>query len=244
MDYRLTDWRLDPPGFEGQYSERSIRLPDAFWCYDPLTRQPCVNELPALKHGYLTFGCLNNPCKMTDPTLRLWGRVMRALPNARLLLMAPRGGHGQHLLERLGAQGVDQERIRLTSFRPRADYLLSYHEIDVGLDTIPYNGHTTSLDALWMGVPVITRIGASCVGRGGLSQLFQLGLTELAADSDEDFVAAAAALAADLPRLAALRGELRTRLERSALMNGDRFARHVEAAFRGIWREYCEPIAT
>jgi predicted O-linked N-acetylglucosamine transferase (SPINDLY family) len=240
MDYRLSDPRLDPDGFDGHYSERTLRLPDSFWCYDPLAGDVEVGPLPALERGYLTLGCLNNPCKLTDHTLRLWGGVMRALPAARLLLMAPPGRHRERLSRRLAAQGIAAERVDYRAFQPRADYLRSYHDIDLGLDTFPYNGHTTSLDSFWMGVPVVTRVGGTCVGRGGLSQLFQLDLLDLAAESDEAFVAIAAALGNDLIRLAALRRELRTRLERSALMDAPRFARHMEHAFRSAWRAYCE----
>lgn len=240
MDYRLSDPRLDPDGFDAHYSERTLRLPDSYWCYDPLTHHPGVNELPAIERGYLTLGCLNNPCKLTDHTLRLWGGVMRALPDARLLLMAPAGRHRQHLSQRLGAQGIAAERIDFRPFQPRGEYLRSYHDIDLGLDTFPYNGHTTSLDSLWMGVPVVTRVGRTSVGRGGLTQLFQMDLLELAAESDEAFVGIAAALGHDLVRLAALRRELRTRLERSALMDASRFARHVEHAYRDAWRAHCK----
>jgi protein O-GlcNAc transferase len=240
MDYRLSDPRLDPDGFDAHYSERTLRLPDSYWCYDPLTLSPGVNELPAIERGYLTLGCLNNPCKLTDHTLRLWGGVMRALPDARLLLMAPPGRHRRHLSQRLGAQGIAAERVDFRPFQPRGDYLRSYHDIDLGLDTFPYNGHTTSLDSLWMGVPVVTRVGRTSVGRGGLSQLFQIDLLDLAADSDEAFVGIAAALGQDVVRLAALRRELRTRLERSALMDASRFAQHVERAYRDAWRAHCK----
>jgi predicted O-linked N-acetylglucosamine transferase (SPINDLY family) len=236
MDYRLSDPRLDPDGFDAHYSERTLRLPDSFWCYDPLTQHPGVNELPAIERGYLTLGCLNNPCKLTDHTLRLWGGVMRALPDARLLLMAPLGRHREHLSRRLGAHGIAAERVEFRAFQPRSEYLRSYHDIDLGLDTFPYNGHTTSLDSLWMGVPVVSRVGRTSVGRGGLTQLFQLDLLELAAESDQAFVAVAAAFGRDLARLAALRRELRPRLERSTLMDASRFAQHVEHAYRDAWR--------
>jgi protein O-GlcNAc transferase len=236
MDYRLSDPRLDPDGFDAHYSERTLRLPDSFWCYDPLTHHPGVNDLPAVSRGYLTLGCLNNPCKLTDHTLRLWGGVMRALPGARLLLMAPVGRHRQHLSQRLRAHGIAADRVDFLPFQPRGEYLRSYHDIDLGLDTFPYNGHTTSLDSLWMGVPVVSRVGRTSVGRGGLTQLFQMDLLELAAESDEAFVAVAATLGQDLVRLAALRKELRSRLERSALMDASRFARHVEHAYREAWR--------
>ena len=235
IDYRLSDPRLDPRDFDSHYSERTLRLADSFWCYDPLTDQPDVNPLPALERGYLTFGCLNNPCKLTQDTLQLWGGVMRAVPDAKLLLMAPPGRHRRRLLQRLAAQEIAEERIRFVEFRPRAEYLRSYHDIDLGLDTFPYNGHTTSLDSLWMGVPMITRVGRTCVGRGGLSQLFHLGLTGLAADSDAGFVSTAVAWGSDIPRLAALRQQLRARLERSPLMDAARFAQSIEDAYRRAW---------
>jgi predicted O-linked N-acetylglucosamine transferase (SPINDLY family) len=238
IDYRLSDQRLDPDGFERYYTERTLYLPDSFWCYDPLTEALPVGELPALERGHLTLGCLNNPCKLTDWTLSLWSRVMRALPTARLLLMIPQGRHRGHLIERLAARGIEPPRLDFVAFRPRADYLRTYQLIDFCLDTLPYNGHTTSLDALWMGVPTVTRVGATCVGRGGLSQLHQLGLAELAAHTDEAFANIAVALGRDLPRLAALRSSLRTRLESSALMDGARFARNIEAAYRTAWNRY------
>jgi protein O-GlcNAc transferase len=243
MDYRLSDPRLDPEVFESHYSERTLRLADSFWCYDPLTDQPAVNTLPAIERGYVTLGCLNNPCKLTDHTLRLWGAVMRALPAARLLLMAPPGRHRRQLLQRLAAHEIAGTRIDFHPFRPRGEYLRTYHDIDLGLDTFPYNGHTTSLDSLWMGVPVVTRVGRTSVGRGGLSQLFQLGLTELAAESDDAFIRVVVALGSDLVRLATLRRELRARLERSALMDAPRFARQIEGAYRNAWEEYNQPAS-
>jgi protein O-GlcNAc transferase len=244
MDYRLSDPRLDPPEFENHYSERTIRLPDSFWCYDPLADEPNVNDLPALSRGHLTLGCLNNPCKLTDRTFSLWNGVMSALADARLLLMAPPGFHRQHLLKRLAAHGISPQRVSFVPHQSRADYLRSYHEIDLGLDTFPYNGHTTSLDSFWMGVPVITRVGQTCVGRGGLSQLFQLDLLELAAETDETFISAAVALARDLPRLSALRQQLRARLQHSPLMDAKRFAWNIESFYRRVWQTWCEqPVA-
>ncbi len=243
IDYRLSDARLDPEGFEDHYTEHTLRLPDSFWCYDPLTEALPVGELPALERGHLTLGCLNNPCKLTDRTLSLWSGVMRALPTARLLLMVPEGRHRRHLIERLAARGIGSQRVDFVAFRPRTDYLRTYQLIDFGLDTFPYNGHTTSLDALWMGVPTVTRVGETCVGRGGLSQLHQLGLTELAAHTDEDFVDIAVALGTDLPRLISLRASLRARLESSPLMDGARFARNIEAAYRTAWIRYAHTVS-
>ncbi|MFM0729408.1 hypothetical protein PQQ52_02780 [Paraburkholderia sediminicola] len=240
IDYRVTDPWLDPIGSDARYSEASVRLPDSFWCYDPLNNTPAVNALPALSNGYPTFGCLNNPCKLSDATFRMWGGVMREVEDARLLLMAPDGLARARLLERLGQQGIDAGRVSFASFRPRAEYLRTYHQIDIGLDTFPYNGHTTSLDSYWMGVPVVTRLGDTVVGRAGLSQSANLGLRELVADSDAQFVETAVHLVRDLPRLSEMRGSLRARLATSPLMDGARFARHLEAAYRGVWLQWCE----
>ncbi|WLE62337.1 tetratricopeptide repeat protein [Burkholderia plantarii] len=240
IDYRLTDPWLDPAGADAWYTERSIRLPDSFWCYDPLADTPAVNALPALANGYPTFGCLNNPCKLGDASFRLWGAVMRSLPDARLILMAPDGSARARLLDKLARHGIAAGRVAFTPFRPRADYLQTYHQIDIGLDTIPYNGHTTSLDSYWMGVPVVTRIGDTVVGRAGLSQSTNLGLGEVVADSDARFVEIAVELAGDLPRLGAMRASLRERLAASPLMNGPRFATHIEAAYREAWRHWCD----
>ncbi len=238
IDYRFTDAQLDPPSFEAHYTERTVRLPDTFWCYDPLASEPAVNALPAMKAGYVTLGSLNNPCKLTDATLELWARVFAALPNARLLLMAAQGDAQARLTARLARHGIDAARVRFVPFQPRDAYLRTYHEIDLGIDTLPYNGHTTTLDALWMGVPVVTRVGATCAGRAGLSQLANLGLDALAAFSDEDFVQTVVSLASYLPRLAYLRATLRARMEASPLMDGARFARGMETAYEAMWREW------
>jgi protein O-GlcNAc transferase len=236
IDYRLSDPRFDPEGYDAHYRERTLRLADSFWCYDPLTDGPEVSALPAIERGYPTFGCLNNPCKMTLHTLRLWGRVMRALPNARLVLMAPQGRHRVQLLQRLADQSIAADRIDFLPYQRREDYLHAYRQLDMGLDTFPYNGHTTSLDSLWMGVPVVTRVGNTSVGRGGLSQLFQLGQLDLAAECDDEFVSIAVALSKDLSRLAQLRAGLRSRMRQSPLMDAPRFARQIEGAYRTAWK--------
>jgi protein O-GlcNAc transferase len=240
IDYRLTDPYLDPPGVDpADYAEQSIRLPDTFWCYDPLGDEPAVGGLPAAAAGRVTFGCLNNFCKVNDEVLRLWAQVLAAVAGSRLVLLAGEGPHRADTLAFLAQQGVTSDRVVFHSFRPRAEYLQLYQQIDVGLDTAPYNGHTTSLDALWMGVPVVSLVGQTVVGRAGVSQLTNLGLTEWIAQTPEQFVRIASELAHDLPRLAELRATLRQRMQRSPLMDAPRFTRHVEAAYRTMWRRWC-----
>jgi protein O-GlcNAc transferase len=242
IDYRLTDRFLDPPGDPSgaplPYSERSLWLPDTFWCYDPDSEEP-VRELPALAGGHVTFGCLNNFLKVNPGVLDLWARVLATVPSARLLMLAPSEWARNLASETLEKAGVARGRVEFVGMQSRSDYLATYHRIDVCLDCVPYNGHTTSLDAFWMGVPVVTLVGPTIVGRAGLSQAKNLGLDELVATEAEQFVAIAAGLADDLPRLATLRRELRGRMQRSPLMDSPRFTRALEAAFREAWRSYC-----
>jgi protein O-GlcNAc transferase len=171
--------------------------------------------------------------------LQLWARVLKAVERSRLIILCPEGSHRQQLLDLLRNDGIHPDRIELIARRPRPQYLELYHRIDVGLDTFPYNGHTTSIDSFWMGVPVITLVGKTPVGRAGISQLSNLGLPELIAQTPEQYVQIAADLAKDLPRLAELRSTLRTRMQSSPLMDGPRFARNMEAAYREIWRKWC-----
>jgi predicted O-linked N-acetylglucosamine transferase (SPINDLY family) len=142
-------------------------------------------------------------------------------------------------VELLGREGIDAHRIEFFEPRPRRQYLELYQGVDIALDPFPYNGHTTSLDALWMGVPVVSLAEERAVSRAGLSQLTNLGLPELVAFSEEDYVRIAVQLAHDIPRLRELRAALRPRMEASVLMDAPRFARQIETAYRAMWRHWC-----
>jgi protein O-GlcNAc transferase len=240
IDYRLTDPHLDPGPDDGRYAEESVRLPHSFWCYAPRGDEPPVGPLPAAARGGVTFGALNNPCKANDAVVRLWAQVLRAVPDSELVMLCTYEAQRRRARDIIGAAGIDPDRVRFTGRVPRPEYLGLYNQIDVALDTVPFNGHTTSLDALWMGVPVVTRVGPTVVGRAGSSQLSNLGLGELVARSDEEFVSVAAGLAGDLPRLAGLRAGLRDRVARSPLADAAGFARGIEAAYRWMWRRWCE----
>jgi protein O-GlcNAc transferase len=241
IDYRLTDPYLDPPRLlDAFYSEESLRLPDTFWCYEAPADGPPVNALPALQSGAITFGCLNNLCKVNDQCLSLWAEVLQAVPRSRLVLRAPGGQARDHVLAVLERGGIAAARVEFVDTRPRPEYLKLHHRIDLALDPFPYNGHTTSLDASWMGVPTLTLVGRTVVGRAGWSQLCNLGLRELAAETPGQFVTLAARLAGDLTGLAELRGTLRRRMSQSPLMDAHRFARNIEQAYRRIWRRWCE----
>jgi predicted O-linked N-acetylglucosamine transferase (SPINDLY family) len=246
IDYRLTDPHLDPPGaHDDWYSEKSLRLPDSFWCYDafgmesdPAAKLPDPLPPPAKRNGFITFGCLNNFCKINAPILDLWARVMQEVNGSRLRLLAPRGQARDRTWKRFAANGISPDRIEFVDFQPRKSYLAEFTKIDLCLDTLPYNGHTTSLDSFWMGVPVVTRVGETVVGRAGVSQLANLGLPELAGADDESFVKIAVELANDLPRLAELHGGLRDRMLASPLCDASKFARGIEATYRQMWNAY------
>jgi protein O-GlcNAc transferase len=243
IDYRVTDRYLDPPdGPAEPYSEQALVLPDTFWCYDPGAREPAVSALPARSVGHITFGCLNSFWKLNEPTFQLWAKVLDRVPGSRLLLLAPEGSARARVLASFNASGVESERIEFVARRPRAEYLKYYQRIDICLDALPYNGHTTSLDSFWMGVPVVTLVGKTIVGRAGLCQALNLELPELIAEIPEEFVTAAAGLAENLDALAELRSGLRGRLERSPLMDAARFARNLESLYRDAWRRWCERV--
>jgi predicted O-linked N-acetylglucosamine transferase (SPINDLY family) len=240
IDYRLTDSHLDPPGDSDlAYSEQSLRLPDTFWCYAPLEENITPGPLPALAAGHITLGCLNNFCKVNLSTLQRWSSVISAVPDSRLLLLAPQGKHRQKVWNFFESKNIAPDRINFIEFQGRQSYLENYRKIDIGLDTLPYNGHTTSLDSFWMGVPVITCVGHTVVGRAGLSQLSNLGLPELAGWDDAEFIRIASELANDTARLADLRASLRARMQASPLMDAPRFARNIEAVYRDVWQKWC-----
>jgi protein O-GlcNAc transferase len=238
IDFRLSDPQLDPPGTDARSSERTVRLPETFWCFEPFGPRPPVSELPAAKQGQVTFGSLNNFCKTNEQTFALWARVLRAMPTSRLLLLSPPGSARRRTKQRFEQEGVAPERLELVDFQPREAYLKTYWRVDVVLDTWPCHGHTTSLDAWWMGVPVVSLVSDRLVGRAGLSQARNLGLDELCVESPDDFCARAVSLGSDLERLASLRRTLRERIERSPLMDGRRFARNLEQTLRELFRDH------
>jgi len=237
MDYRLSDPYLDPLGLNDDcYVEKTIRLPDTYWCYDPMNTDLAVAPLAAKSNGRITFGCLNNFCKVNDGVLEMFAGVLRAVENSRLILLAPAGETRQRVLQKFQSESIAADRIEFVDRRPWRTYMELYHQIDIALDTFPWNGHTTSLDGLWMGVPVVTLSGPMPVSRGGLSLLSNLGLRDLVAQTPEQYINIARDGSSDLPRLAELRATLRQRMERSALMDKTRFARNVEAAYAEMWR--------
>lgn len=237
MDYRITDPWIDPPGMdESCYQEKSIRLPRTWICFDPLGDDP---PPPPRAPGPICFGSLNNPCKLNEPVLELWARVLNAVPDSRMLLQTLSEFQRKRITELFQASGIHPNRIEFVPRCSRGEYRKLYHRIDIGLDPLPYNGITTTCDALWMGVPVISMAGQIAAGRAGASILNNIGLGELATTTSEDFVKSAASLASDMDRLTELRRTLRDRLRGSPLMDGPAFARNMETAYRRMWATWC-----
>ena len=241
MDYRFTDARMEPERSEWSESvEKAVRLPDSWFCFDPIDHYPAAGEVPALRAGHVTFGCLNNFCKVNDAVLQRWAGVLRAVEGSRLLLRCPEGGTQARVRQFFEAHGIGAERLELVSWTStRAEFLELFQRIDIALDPFPYNGGTTTCEALWMGVPVLTLPGTGIVSRIGLSILSAAGMPEFIAESGEEYVKLAKGLARDFPRLAELRRSLRDRMKASAFMDAPRFARNVEAAYREMWRAWC-----
>ncbi|HKO90406.1 MAG TPA: tetratricopeptide repeat protein, partial [Polyangiaceae bacterium] len=243
LDYYVTDPFLEPlieP--PAPAAPAPLHLPHTFWCYASLSEEP-TGPLPALAAGHLTFGNLNDLCKVHRDVLALWARVLLQVERSCLLLLAPNGSARERIRDTLSSLGVQPERVDFVERLERSAYLRCYQRLDLCLDCFPYNGHTTGLDAWWMGVPVVTLVGRSPVARAGLSQARNLRLDEFTAATPEEFVHIAVRACQDLPRLSALRRSLRARMQASPLMDAPRFARDLEHAYRTVWRKWCQTTA-
>lgn len=248
VDYRFTDEITDPADADAQYTEQLYRLPTLFACYRPMSRNPLwryqpryqVQPTPALGNGFVTFGSCNNLGKLTDDVLSLWGRLLNEVPDARLLI------EGKNLdnkdfadtyRERCQKLGLDTSRLDLVALDTNNQYL-TYHRIDIALDPFPLTGGTTTFDALWMGLPIVSMVGDSFKSRMGVSILTYLGRTEWLAMTPEDYVRIAAELATDIQALDTLRGRLRAEVEASALMREDLFNHHFAEGLRAMWLQW------
>jgi predicted O-linked N-acetylglucosamine transferase (SPINDLY family) len=244
MDYRLSDSLADPPGkTESLHTEKLYRLAVCNWCYGEPDGAPPVGPLPAEAGGPICFGTFNNFAKASPAIMDLWAAILIAAPSSRLIIKS-RGlaeeSARRRINEWFASRGVGAERLELRGYQPDINsHLECYNRIDIALDTFPYHGTTTTCEALWMGVPVVTLAGSAHVSRVGVSLLSCVGLPELIAQSAEEYVSIAVGLARDLPRLAELRRTLRPRMGDSALMDAGRFARDMEAAYRQMWRNWC-----
>jgi protein O-GlcNAc transferase len=243
MDYRLTDSLADPPGkTESFHTETLVRLPVCNWCFGEPDDAPPVGPLPAESNGSICFGTFNNFAKASPVIVDLWAEILNVMPSSRLIIKSRGLGETsvrEQIQQSFATHGVQADRLEIRGHEPKvSSHLEMYNRMDIALDTFPYQGTTTTCEALWMGVPVITLAGSTHVSRVGVSLLNCVGLPELIAQTPEQYVESAISLAKDLPRLGELRRSLRARMQSSPLMDAPRFARDVEAAYRQMWRNW------
>ncbi|MHC4352786.1 MAG: O-linked N-acetylglucosamine transferase, SPINDLY family protein [Planctomycetota bacterium] len=243
IDYRLTDELLDPPERHKFYIEESVCLPGGLFCYSPPDFAPPVAPLPAERNGYVTFGSFNGSLKINRHILSLWAQVLKADDNSRLLMKFP-GAGDQNMkdlfLNQFEQLGVSAERIRIVGWKQSVEHLKLYGEVDIVLDTYPFNGCITTLEGLWMGAPVVSLVGKnSLLSRTGLSVLSRVGLEFFAAATPQEFVAKAIAFSRNVKALARIRASLRQRMTASSLCDAKGYAASVEAAYRKMWYRWC-----
>jgi predicted O-linked N-acetylglucosamine transferase (SPINDLY family) len=244
MDWRLVTAETDPEGAEQWHSERLYRLPRSLWCYrPPATAGEVQGETPARTVGSITFGSMNNIAKVSDAAVATWSGILKRVPGSRLVLTnLPEGEGTTQVARRFVAQGITEERLVLQGKLSAEAYEAQLQKIDLGLDPYPYNGTTTTCQSLWMGIPVITLEGETSVSRSGYALLQTLGLEELIARDEGEYVEIATRLANDLDRLDALRSGMRSRFEASALRDETGFTREIEDAYRTMWRQWCATV--
>lgn len=245
IDHVLSDPWTTPPELQKEFTERLWLLPDTRMCFTPPESSVQVSELPAQTTGHITFGCFNNLTKVNDEVLALWTAIVQRTPGSKLFLKAPQlDDHQMHeqTVRRLESLGLNAKQFVLEGHSPRDEYLRSYDRVDIGLDPFPFTGGTTTAESLWMGVPVLTLRGDTMVGRQGVSMMANVGLVDWIADDKQDYVEKACAFACDFAALAELRSRLRDQALASPLFDAPRFARHLHAALRDMWRQHCTNV--
>jgi protein O-GlcNAc transferase len=240
MDYYLADRFFLPPGqFDGQFTEKIVRLP-AIAPFLPNESAPPVNVLPALSNGYMTFGSFNRPNKITRSVIALWAQLLRALPDSRMLLGAmSQDGNYTTLIEWFAQEGIERERLDFHVRSGIRAYLGQYQNVDICLDTFPYNGGTTTCHAVWMGVPTLTMTGSTPAGRAGAAVMGHVGLDGFVAHDAADFVQKGLSWAGDLAALSDIRMGLRERFAKSAMGQPAVVAEGLVRALRIIWQRWC-----
>jgi protein O-GlcNAc transferase len=241
MDYRLTDAHVDPEGAaDTHYRERLLRLPHGLACYQPPAEAPDVNALPALERGYVTFGSFNYYQKLSAETLRAWARMLSKLPTSRLRIVGvPPGEAFERVLDIFEEEGVYADRVDAIPRQPLRSYFEQYLQVDLALDAYPFTGGTTTLESLWMGIPVVSLVGDAGMSRRSASHLADVGLSDLVAGSWDQYVRVGLDLATDLSRLAQLRASLRGRMRATPIIDGERFTIALEDRYRYAWGEWC-----
>jgi len=243
IDYLIADHWTAPEAEKTHFTEKIWRLPETYLCFTAPNVDVQITSLPALTKGQITFGCFNRLSKMNDDVVALWARVLQAVPGSCLLLKAKQlkdASAQQNTIERFVAHNVNANRLILEGLSSRKEHLAAYHRVDIALDPFPYPGGTTSIEGLWMGVPVITKRGDRFLSHVGETIAHNAGLSDWIAVDEDDYVAKAVYFASDLGQLAQLRAGLRQQVLASPLFDTPRFARHFKEAMRGMWYQWLE----
>jgi protein O-GlcNAc transferase len=246
MDYFIGDEYVLPVDEESHFVEKPWRLPDGYLCFSPPVEQVDVAALPMIDQGFVTFGCFNKLSKMNDAVVALWSKTLHAVPNSKLMLKShelEQEAMRDETIRRYAEHGITEDRLILQGRSSRAHYFAQYHQVDIALDPFPYNGGTTTVESLWMGVPVIAKRGDRFSAHMSEGILQHLGHPEWIARDEEEYVAKAVELASDPARLAQIRAVLRDELKASPLYDAPRFSRKLEDAFEGMWQLHCQDTA-
>jgi len=244
IDYKIVDNYTDPPGMTDQfYTEKLIRMPENFVCYIPEEDLPDITNIPVMSEGHISFGSFNNIAKISSKTVDLWTHILNSIPNSRLILKSKAfldAKTQEYTRDMFSVVNTGNDRIVLLPWEQNTrSHLALYNRIDIALDTFPYHGTTTTCEAMWMGVPVITLAGETHASRVGVSLLSNVGLQELIAGTPEEYVAKAFNLAQDREKLQYFRITLRDRMAESPLTDAKRFTANLEACYRNIWEKWC-----
>lgn len=240
VDYLISDHMETPEGEEEFYTEKLVRMPDDYICFMPPDYSPDVAELPAKKEGVITFGCFNNPTKVNDVTLEKWAEIMNRVPNSRLFLKSKQydtEALRARITETMATAGISKDRLIFDGLSQHQILLEKYNEVDIALDPWPYSGGLTTCEALWMGVPVITKPGPTFAGRHSATHLYNAGFPEWITNSWDEYIGKVVALASDIQQLSDIRKGLRKKVAASPVCDGARFGAHLSNAFREMWKQ-------
>jgi protein O-GlcNAc transferase len=243
IDYVISDKWVIPQGEERNFVEKAWRLPDAYLCFSQPDESIKVGKLPALSNDYITFGSFNNLSKTNDTVIKCWSEILKSIPGSRLYLKNKKllkGNAREKIIKNFSKYGVPSEQLILQGITPTRDqHLKTYHNIDIALDTFPYAGTTTTAEALWMGVPVVSLRGDSFISNVGESVLENTGLSEWLANDVDDYIKKAISFSSDLTYLTNLKSKLRNQLVDSPLCDTKQFVTNLDEAFRDMWKIWC-----
>lgn len=242
IDYAILDPHLLSPEAAAGFVEQPYLLPETAYCYAPLIADRAPAPAPFARNGFITFGCFNNPAKVSRTALRTWAEIIRRTPGSRLLFKYKTYDEPnvqRRVLEALAAEGVGANRVDFQGYSPLGSFMDSFGAIDVALDTFPYTGITTTMHTLWIGVPVVTMEGATPMQRFGRTALYCIGRPDWVARTPEEYVSIALGVVEEVKANPDLRRDVQRRMQGSAMMRHGEFVRALEAGYRDMWARWC-----